>query len=571
MSTKKILRQFAAYPLLKIEGAIISLLINILGLALPLALLQVYDRVIPNQGYATISLLVIGVASALIAEAIMRFARSFVMSIVGMRFDSRASTAAVDYLLCSDLEKFEQIGVGVHMERFNAINQLRDYYSGQSILTLIDLPFALLSLTMIYFISGPLVWAPACLLVFFLCASLLLATHLHSDTEELTRTEDHRSSFMISCVQGIHTVKGLALERRLGRSYIRLQEQRAKASLKVDLRSSLLVDFGASLTQLTTITLAGWGSMMVMQGTLTNGALSASILLAGRTMQPFQNLVSFWSRYQSMLTARKNLIQLFETQLERRHDATESTVSPTILSGEERLRGSIAIRNVTFRFPDSDTTLLENISLKIEPNEFIAITGSNGCGKSVLIKLIAGLHHPTSGEVLIDDLPATSYPEEILGKQIAYIPQREGLFRGTIMENISLFRDETRDGAAGVARALGLADAVSGLPNGYRTLVGDGAQEFLTRGMVQQISIVRALAAGPRIILFDEANSALDDAADRALKEFMAKVKNNATVILISQRPSLLRLGSRVFELTKGSLVPKYMDNPLTTAVRPPP
>ncbi|CAK0771307.1 hypothetical protein WCLP8_4690017 [uncultured Gammaproteobacteria bacterium] len=188
----------------------------------------------------------------------------------------------------------------------------------------------------------------------------------------------------------------------------------------------------------------------------------------------------------------------------------------------------------------------------------------NGCGKTVLAKLIAGQMLPTAGEVLIDGRSPRSYPAEMMERQLAFIPQQEILFRGTIIENISLFREDLRDASAGIARAMGLAEAVSSLPNGYRTLVGDGAQEFLPRGIVQQITIVRSLASGPKIILFDDANSALDDAGDRALRTVLGNLKGRSTVLLISQRPSILRLADRVFELHQGrmTLKPGPVANP---------
>jgi ATP-binding cassette subfamily C protein LapB len=555
--------QFARAPGIKLEVFLVSLIINVLALALPLSLLQVYDRILPNQGYATTTVLVMAVLGALAMEALLRLARSYLMGILGMRFERQAASAAVEHLLRTDLDDFERDNSGLHIERVGAVSQLRDYYSGQSILTLYDLPFAAIYLWLVHVLGGPLVWVPTALLGGYMIVGLLWGNRLQQHVQRLTHLENERMGFLIGAVSGIHTVKSLAMEEGVARRYEKLQESRSAQSLKVELMSTVLLDMGAAIGQWCTVLVVSWGAILVLGDHISTGALSACLLLAGRALQPLQNAVNFWTRFQTISTARRQLRELFEM---RRDYIDVSQQAPADLTGAVRLD------RVSFRFPGADRYLLRNISLTVKPGEIIAISGINGSGKSVLMSIIAGLQQPTDGRVLLDGLEPYRHDPTVLDDQVAYMAQREQLFRGTILENLSMFRPERRDRSAMLARMTGLSDIVSNLPQGYRTLVGDGAQEFLPRGVIQQIAIVRALAGNPRLILFDEANTAMDDLADRAFKKLLTDtMKGKVSAILVTHRPSFMRIADRTYRLEDGKLTEFKMEPLPPRPAGPPP
>lgn len=549
---------FARAPGIRLEVFLVSLIINVLALALPLALLQVYDRILPNQGYATTTVLVLAVLSALALEALLRLARSYLMGILGMRFERRCSEEAVKHVLHSDLDAFERDNSGLHIERINAVSQLRDYYSGQSILTLYDLPFAGVYMWLVYVLGGPLFWVPTIMLAAYMFIGLIWGGRLQGHVERLTNLENQRMGFLIGAVSGIHTVKSLAMEEGVTRRYETLQETRSAQSLKVDLMNTVLLDLGAAIGQWCTIMVVSLGAILVLNDQISTGALSACLLLAGRALQPLQNAVNFWTRFQTITTARRQLRELFALPEQK---ATASAGAPATLVGE------VVLDRVSFKFPGAEKPLLDNISLTIVPGEIIAISGINGSGKSVLMSIIAGLQQPSDGRVLLDGLEPYRHDPSVLDDQVAFMAQREQLFRGTILENLSMFRPERRDRSAMLARLTGLAETVSNLPQGYRTMVSDGAQEFLPRGVIQQIAIVRALAGDPRLILFDEANTAMDDLADRAFKKLLTEMQGKVTAILVTHRPSFMRLADHNYRLENGRLVEFKME-PLP--VRPP-
>lgn len=530
-----------------------SLLINILALALPLALLQVYDRIIPSQGYATVTALTFGVLLALGYESALRLSRSYLMGKISQRFERAAGRAAISHLLATDLEAFEQVDNGTHMERVTALTHLRDYYSGQSILALYDLPFAFIYISIIYFLGGPLVWIPIALLAAYLLVALFIGLRLKTVVELQTHAENSRLGFLIGVIGGIHTVKAMAMENKLARRYERLQEERAGITLEVELKSSIMVDIGTALSQATTVLTVAIGAVLVIKGQLSTGALSACLLMAGRTLQPLQNAVGFWTRFQSIVTARQQLEALFDIRVPASNPNPEA---PQVL------QGAISLRNMSFQFTGAPEPVLRNIDLEIASGEMVAFIGANGSGKTVLLSLLAGLLEPTEGSVQIDGWPLSEIEPRVLKQQLAFLPQREYLFRGSILDNISLFRPELRDRAVALANAFGLAEKVSVLPMGYRTMVGDSAQEFLPRGVVQQIALVRALAVEPRILLFDEANTALDDRADSKLKQQLLRLKGNMTLVVVSHRPSVLWLADRVYRVDQGQLTLEKLPAP---------
>ncbi|MEQ8507790.1 MAG: peptidase domain-containing ABC transporter [Rhodospirillaceae bacterium] len=529
------------------EVLVSTVLINLLGLALPLALLQVYDRIIPNQSVSTLSLLVVGVGIAVLLEALMRLSRSYVMGRVGAKFEYTAGCAAFEHMLASDIGAFERTGSGVHTERFGALNQLRDFYSGQAVLTLLDLPFALLFLGLIFTLGGSVVVIPVALSVVFFLGTLALGRRLEARMDEQLEKEEDRYSYIIGVLNGIHTVKSMAFENLLQRRSERLQESKINAGLKVDELASLMTDMGHLLTQVCIVTVVAYGGALVIDGTLTIGALAACTLLAGRALQPLNGVIGFWTRFQSIKNARKRFRTIFDMPLDR-------DLKDDVNHDRLNIEGEITLHDVTFKFTDDGETVLDGVNLHISPGEIIGIAGPNGSGKSVLLTLIRGLIQPTTGEVFIDGKPLLKSGPARLHGQVAYLPQREALYRGTILENITTFRPELKEQAKVIAEMVGLKAVIGKMPLGYQTQVGAGAGDLLPRGVAQRIALARVLFDRPKIMLFDEANSAMDDDGDSYLRDILHRLKDHTTCIVVSHRPSILRLTDRIYHMNNGRL-----------------
>ena len=503
-----------------------SVFINILALAMPLTLLQVYDRIIPNSAEGTLIMLIIGVGSALLLEAGLRQGRSYVSGWMGARFEHLAGVAAVERLLNVSIIDYERQGSGVHLERFNSLGPLKEFYAGQAILALCDLPFAVLFLGTMYYLAGHLVVIPIVLIIVFALMALYVGTKLKNALESRMMADDRRYSFIIEVLGGVHTVKGLAMEEQMIRRYERLQETCATADYNVALHSASASSTGALFSQL------------VLFG------------VVGRSMQPLQKAVGIWTRFQSIQLSLDRVRQLFELEEEK----------PAGLPDLPPVRGELRLEGLTFSYGKNKDgeemqAMFDDVDLTIASGETVGITGSGSSGKTTLLYLMMGVLPTTAGRVTIDGMDLMDYDPSSIRRQIAYLPQEGVLFNGTILENVTMFRDEKIDDALDVSRLLGLDSVVAHMPHGYDTTVGDGAGDKLPKGIKQRIAIARALVDKPRVLLFDEANAAMDSAGDSTLRNLLERLKGRVTLVLVTPRPSMLNLADRIFDIGDAKLI----------------
>ena len=527
-----------------------SLFINVLALAMPLTLLQVYDRIIPNSADGTLVLLISGVGVALILEAFLRQGRSYVSGWMGARFEHLAGVAAVERLLNVSIVDYEHEGSGVHLERFNSLGPLKEFYAGQTILAMADVPFALLFLFAMWWLAGHLVLVPITLIVFFVLTALIVGKRLKKALESRMLADDRRYSFIIEVLGGIHTVKGLAMEEQMIRRYERLQETCATSDYNVAYQSANASSTGAVFSQLVLFGVVGYGATFVIDGVLTVGGLAACTMLAGRSMQPLQKLVGLWTRFQATQLALERVQKMFAMDEEK----------PRGLPDLPTIRGELSVEGVSFSYGKNKdgedlAPMFTDVYLHAEAGETVGITGPGSCGKTTLLYLIMGVFTPGAGRVTIDDYDLMDYDPSSIRSQVAYLPQDGVLFNGTILENVTMFREEKNDDAMDISRLLGLDSVVAHMPKGYDTVVGDGAGDKLPKGIKQRIAIARALVDKPRVLLFDEANAAMDGAGDTTLRSLLERLKGRVTLILVTPRPSMLNLADKIYDIKDTRLV----------------
>jgi len=533
-----------------------SMVLNLLGLALPFTLLQVYDRIIPNSATDTLTALAIGIVVAVTLESMLRVTRSAVTGWTSGRFEHLATSRAFKSLLHCPLDAFERKGTGAHLEALNAIHTLKEFYSGQAYLAVFDLPFAVLFLTLMTLFGGLLVLVPLGLMVAFSVAGLVVGRRMHEAIANRMKCDDSRVNFVVEILTGIQTIKTFGMEAQMARRHERLLETSAQADFTVTEMAAKAQSLALLFSHLTTILVVTFGSIAVIDGRMTTGVLAACSLLAGRCIQPMQAALDRWTRFQTARLAEQRLSDILTGE---DSDAIETLATENEGAAELRLEA------VDLHFKDGKA-VLNAIDLTVAAGEMIGVSGENASGKSSLLSVMAGMTAPTAGRVLIDGVDAARQSAEALHQAVAYIPQRPELFRGTILENLTMFAPERTAKAKELARDLGVEKFVSRLPLGYDSQIGDGAQEALPRGVRQLVAIVRALAAEPRIILFDEANTAVDGAGDQAIRAAFERLKGKATVVLITSRPSMLSLADRKFKLLDGQVV----DASTAAAQRPP-
>ena len=525
---------------------IAALVINLLSLALPITLLQVYDRVLPHNSIPTLTLLILGVLGALLIEAVLRLGRAYISSLSAAKFEHESSQKAVGHLLSASLIDYDKTAPGLHLQRLNSLNLLRDFYSGQAIGAIVDLPFVVLFLALIAVIGGVLVAVPVGILLAFFLTAMILGHQLRAALDKRSQSDERRYNFIIETLTGIHTIKSMAMENLMVRRHEQLQEQCSGDDLIAARSAHAAVNASATFSMLTMVMVAAIGSVLVINGDLTVGGLAACTMLSGRSIQPLQRAMSLWTQFQNIRVARQRVNELFEIKPE---DSAVTAEMPL-------LEGKIELRNLGFSHADGKK-IFDRLDLVVQPGDSVAITGDNGTGKTTLLWLLMGALRPDSGDILLDGKNPSDYTAESTRRQIAYLPQHGVMFKGTILENITGFRKEIGvDRVVEIARRLGLDDIVMRMPEGYDTEVGGQASETLPRGVKQRIAVARALIDYPRIVLFDEANSSLDMAGDNIMASLMLELKKHCTLVMVSHRPSLIALANKQYRIVDHHLVP---------------
>lgn len=529
-----------------------SISINILGLALPLVILQVYDRVLTNQAYNTLAWLMGGLAVVLVVETFLRVIRSYLLSWSTIKSAYLSDVQAVDGVLALPVHKYDQESAISWMDRFDALEQHNAFASSQSRLALIDIPFFALYLGIIYIVAGELALVVTLMIGIFAFLIFSKISQLRSILDERARLDQRRYDFMGETLSGIESVKAMAMEPQMQRRLERLQKSSAEIAMRKNILSNELTTTTGLMVGVMMVAVVTVGAALVIQGALSIGALACTTLLTSRLAQ---------------LTARSIPVLLERQTSEFAMDRASSllVLQPDIdrpTTEVDQIEGSVQIDDVTFSYDLSAPPLMTVDKLRIAANEVIGIKGGQSTGKSTLLKLIAGELQPQTGHVSIDGIDMQSALQRQLQQHIRFVRNQSHMFQGTILENITMF-----EGGPAVLRAksnarlIGLEKAINRLPAGFNTKIGAGASSVLPSGMLQQIMIARALTAEPKILLFDEANSSLDLASDKALIEGLKQLRGQMTQILITNRPSLLQIADRVFEIKDGHLTTSSQAN----------
>lgn len=522
-----------------------SVTINLLTLAMPFVILQVYDRILPNVAWSTLAFLIGGLVAVTVVDVLIRICRSAIFSAAGARFEHQRGLDAFDNMLKADIKSYETNSAGHYIEGFKSLGQVRDFHAGQTAELMADMPFAILFLLLIWIIGGSLVLIPILVLTLFAFLTLYVSRNLKTALEDRTANDERRTSFLVEALEGIHSIKAMAMEKSMLRRYERLEYKSALAVRDLTQAHGTSLAAGYFFSQLAVVSTVVVGAIYVVGSDLTMGGLAACTMLTGRSLRPVLKGMSFWNNYQSQEIAQGKAEALFEIEAEPGID------KPV----REAIKGSLKLANVSVSFDETATPVLENISLDIKPGEMIGIIGGTGCGKTSLLRLMNGTLTPSEGKVLTDGRPVHHYAPSLLRQQVAFLPDAGVMFDGTILDNVAMFRDgEPKRRAIEVIRVLGLDDYISGLPQGLDTRLSGTRADRVPGGIKQRLVLARALVDAPEILLFDNANNGLDSTSDAKLLKAFAGMKGERTIVLASMRPSYLRLCDRIFELKDGKL-----------------
>lgn len=523
-----------------------ALLINLFALAFPMFSMNVYDRVVPNHAVETLWVLAVGVALVLGSDLFIRLLRSHFVDEASARIDVQISASLMERVLGMRLENRPQ-SVGSFASNLRGFEQVRDFIASSTVTALIDLPFALLFVVVMAWISPWLVLPVLTVFAIVLVSGYVLQHRLHELSQSTYQASAQRNATLVESLTGIETIKTQGAEGLIQARWERANQFLSALNVRMRGLSSTAMYTTATLQQLVSVSLILIGVYLIADKQLTMGGLIASTMLAGRALAPAGQIVGLLMQYQGARTAMESLDKIMAQPVERPADKN--------FIHQPELKGEIEFRHVSFAYPGRQEPSLDDVSFKVSPGEKVALIGKVGSGKTTLQKLILGLYQPTGGAVLVDGIDMRQLDPADLRRNLAHVSQDVTLFYGTLRENITFGMPHATDDAILAATdTAGLSEFVKRHPQGFDLPVGERG-ELLSGGQRQSVGIARAVLHNAPILLLDEPTSAMDFSTEALVTQKMQAFSQGKTVVLVTHRTSMLSFVDRVIVVDQGKIV----------------
>ncbi|MCR9601401.1 ABC transporter transmembrane domain-containing protein [Vibrio alginolyticus] len=515
-----------------------SLLINLLSLAVPLTVLQIYDRILPNQSYGTATLLLAGATVAVAMEALIRFVRTWLLSAAASNTEKATYQTLVERVTTASSSHLRKLGVGGVEEGLGSVSKVKDWYSGGIISGFIDLPFALIFLGLVAYIGGELVAIPVAVWLITLGIVWLSSIRVKSLSEEASKDEKERKAFLILLSQTIQGIKRQAVESRIFNQFKSLNNVRSQSKAKEEEQNAFAQECIQLAALATSVLLVITGSLWVLDGQLTTGGLAACSILSGRAVAPLSALVGVRIKLNSIHSANQAIEKLGDLSL------PESAVSDLNFSDFETLQIKQATVERYGELASADVTL--------NKGELVLLESEDRHTNSHLLSSIAGIDDLAAGECFIDG-EAVSIAS--VAQATAYCGVKGQLVSGTILDNLCGFNPERTQSANDYAVRLGLTKEITRLPDGLETQIGHTSASLLSMGNIKMLNIAAQLASGKPVIMLERPDSSLDlNALGNLVKVLEEEVLAGRTILMVSYHAKLRELASRTITVANGSI-----------------
>ncbi|MFK7836304.1 MAG: type I secretion system permease/ATPase [Sulfitobacter sp.] len=524
--------------------------INILSVALPLFVMNVYDRVIPNLAYVTLWTLAVGVGIAMGLDLLLRILRNGMLETIGKRVDVKAATGIFRQAMNVRLMDRPGGAAGI-TNNIRDFEMVREFFASSTFVSLIDLLFIGVFITVLFLIVGPLAWVPLIAVPVVVVMALFAQIPIGRTVEKAQQVAIKRHVVLVESLVGIETVKSLNAEPVMQREWEKAVAQSALISGRTRFWSNFAITGTMVVQQAVSVGIILWGVFLVAEAQITVGGLIAANILAGRVLAPLGNIAQTLFRAQHAFKAMRALSTFMKLPVE----------NPEIVRGSLRVeRGAISFKDVSFAYPDAPVAAIHNLTLDIEPGQATALLGRVGCGKSTLGKLCNGLLTPQSGIILIDGHEIGQYDPAELREGVAYLTQDTDLFTGTIRENLLIGRPNATDEEVHRALYFAAMDTfISENPEGLHQFIGEKGNR-LSGGQRQGLAIARMVLRNPKIAFLDEPTSATDQTMEATITSRLGELaREGMGMILCTHRQSLADIAGRVVVLEKGQ---KVLDGP---------
>ncbi len=520
-----------------VTAAIFSLAINLLYLAGPLYMLQVYDRVISSASEVTLVMLTIALLMAFMALAGLDAVRARVLTRASIRLDRRIAAR----IMTAIIDRSGSFG-SARSQLLRDFDTFRQFITGAGIHAIFDLPWAPIYIAVIFMLHPALgAFALGCSMVLILMA-LLNEWMVKQPLSESGAAASRNYGFTEMSLRNTEVVRAMGMTdgllRRWSRDRDRMLERQVLASDRAAGMQSTIRFLRLSMQSV----ILGLGAYLVIERVATGGAMFAASLLLGRALQPVEQIVGSW---RNLVSARGAFLRVRELL----------AASPVRASGLSLPRplGQLAVEGLSFVPPVSSKPILRGVGFGVEPGEVLGVIGPSGAGKSTLARHLVGVLTPSAGAVRLDGADVCVWARSTLGRHVGYLPQDIELFSDTIAANISRFQVGEDNAVIAAARMADVHEMILRLPNGYDTEVGEGGA-ILSGGYRQRIALARAVYGNPSLVVLDEPSSNLDADGDAALTDCIIQLKEQGTtVVIVSHRPSTIGVVDKILVLRDGA------------------
>lgn len=530
-----------------IQVAMAALVINMFILATPMFTMNVYDRVLPNNAIETLWVLAIGIFVVMIFDFILKLVRAHFIEVAGKRADIVMSSRIFDQLLNIRLDA-KPASTGQFVNRLQSFESVRDFFTTATIAALVDLPFILLFIIIIFYIGGALLGSISILTVIIAFSfSWYMQKPIKEIVERSAKEDQIKSTTLTETVAGLEIIKSVRAQNRMRTHWENSLNQTSYFSKKAQFMSQVVTFFTAFISQASNISIVVAGVHLAGEGEMTMGGIIAAMMLNGRVIAPVSQIVGMIIRFDRTMLSLNNLDEIMKMPVER-NDNQHYLSRPD-------LQGDIEFKDVVFSYKGQSFDVLKNINLKIAQGEKVGIIGKIGSGKSTLWKLLMNLYEPTRGSVLIDRTDIRQIDPVDLRRAIGCVPQEPFLFMGTVKDNITIGEQYASDQEVlRASKISGVHDFLGKHDSGYDLLVGERG-EGLSGGERQSITLARALLTDPQIMILDEPTNSMDGQTEEAFKRRMKDIVKDKTVILVTHRPSVLSLVDRLIVMDDGKII----------------
>lgn len=529
-----------------VESMVATVLANVLTLASVFFTMNVYDRVVPTQAYASLWTLAIGTAVAAVLEFVMRWLKAKLVDLGGKKADLAINATLLREIMAIRLEHRPQ-SVGIFASSMRDFESLRDFFSSSSLVLLADMPFAIMFLALIAMVGGHLVWVPLLAVPVLIAVGMAAQRPLMKAIRENMKESGDKQSVLVEAVLNLEILKAHNAETYLQRRWELSNLAGAESYKNIRSLTNLIMGLTSTLQQLVTVAMVV-GVYLIHANQLTLGGLIASVILSGRAISPLASVMSLASRYQQAKTSLETLDGLMKRPRDR--TAGRTHVVP------DSIQGGLEAEALEFAYPgEHKIPVIRKVSWRIRPGQKVAMLGRVGSGKSTLLRLMSGLYAPSAGNVRLDGVDLQQLEPSEVRSKIGYVGQDPQLFMGTLRDNLVLSDSWISNALIhDVLRQLGLYDVVAAHPRGMDMPITE-AGGGLSGGQRQLVSIARMMLRDPKMVFMDEPTASMDQNTEARVIAVLKEWLQGRTLLMSTHRPQLLEWADSIAVIDAGQCV----------------